>query len=155
VEKDADAEVIFWEIYIDDAGEDLVFNNYIRIKVFTERGKESQSTVELPYRGNRRLVDIAGRTIKPDGSIVELKKDSIFDRTVVRAGGLTLKVGSFAIPAVDPGSVIEYRWKEVRPGTMANYIRLYFQREIPVQLVRYHLKPLRADIGFSTLGMGT
>jgi hypothetical protein len=155
VEKDADAEVIFWEIYVDDAGDDLVFNNYIRIKVFTERGKESQSTIELPYFGRYRLVDIAGRTIKPDGSIVELKKDAIFDRTVVKAGGFKVKVKSFAMPAVEPGAVIEYRWREVRPGALANYIRLYFQRDIPVQFVRYHLKPLSGDIGYSSLGMST
>src|SRR5712692_2606480 len=81
VEKDADAEAIFWEVRINDAGEDLIFSHYIRIKVFTERGKESQSKIDITYRGRNRITDIAGRTIKPDGSIVELKKDAIFDRT--------------------------------------------------------------------------
>ena len=39
VEKDADAEVIFWEVRVHDSDYDLVFNHYIRVKVFTERGK--------------------------------------------------------------------------------------------------------------------
>ncbi|MDQ1708294.1 MAG: hypothetical protein QOJ88_1505, partial [Pyrinomonadaceae bacterium] len=43
---------------------------------------------------------------------------------------------------VEPGSIIEYRWKEVRNDALANYIRLYFQRDVPVQLVKYYIKPL-------------
>ena len=39
VEKDADAEAIFWEVRVDDAPEgDLIFTHYVRIKIFTERG---------------------------------------------------------------------------------------------------------------------
>jgi len=50
VEKDADAEAIFWEVKIDDNPEgDLIFSHYIRIKVFTERGRESQSKVDIPF----------------------------------------------------------------------------------------------------------
>src|SRR5882672_7134397 len=73
VEKEADAEALFWEVRIDDShlGE-LSLKNYIRIKIFTERGKESQSKVDLPYLGFRRIKDIAARVIKADGSIVEL-----------------------------------------------------------------------------------
>src|SRR3954463_11508837 len=72
VEKDADAEAIFWEVRADDGGEeDFVLSNDIRIKIFTERGRESQSKVEIPYFGETRIKDIAARTIKPDGSIVE------------------------------------------------------------------------------------
>jgi hypothetical protein len=141
VEKDADAEVIFWEVRVNDAGEDLVFNHYLRIKVFTDRGKESQSKIDITYRGNRRIADIAGRTVKPDGTIVELKKDAIFERTIVKVGSLKYKAKSFAMPAVEPGAIIEYRWKEVRPGAWANYVRLHFQRDIPIQSVKYYLKP--------------
>jgi hypothetical protein len=40
VEKDADAEALFWEVRIDDSPDgDLIFNHYIRVKVFTERGR--------------------------------------------------------------------------------------------------------------------
>ena len=101
VEKDADAEAIFWEVRINDAAEDLVFSHYIRIKVFTERGKESQSRIDIPFNGRNRIVDIAGRTIKPDGSIVELKKDAIFERTIVKVGGLKVKANVAARRTAD------------------------------------------------------
>ena len=155
VEKDADAEAIFWEVRVNDAASDLVFSHYIRIKVFTERGKESQSKIDIPYLGRNRIVDIAGRTIKADGSIVELKKDAIFDRTIAQLGGRKIKAKSFAMPSVEPGVIIEYRWKEVRPFQLANNVRLQFQRDIPVQFVKYYLKPLQADINYSSLGMAT
>ncbi len=155
VEKDADAEAIFWEVQLNDAGEDLIFSHYIRIKVFTERGKESQSKIDITFFGRNRIVDIAGRTIKTDGSIVELKKDAVFDRTIAQVGGQKLKAKSFAMPSVEPGVIIEYRWREVRPFQLADNVRLHFQRDIPVQFVKYSLKPLRTTIGYSSLGMAT
>ncbi|HKP11176.1 MAG TPA: DUF3857 domain-containing protein, partial [Blastocatellia bacterium] len=149
VEPDADAEAILWDVRVDDQGTDLVFTNYIRIKVFTERGKESQSQIDLPYTNRMKISDIAGRTIKPDGTITELKKDAVFERTIVKLSGVKIKSKSFAMPGVEPGAIIEYRWREVYVHTDADNVRLYFQRDIPVQLVRYHIKPFH----FFTYGM--
>src|SRR6185436_2544849 len=36
----------------------------------------------------------------------------------------------------------EYRWREVRNDRIADYIRLQFQRDVPVRLVKYYIKPL-------------
>ena len=152
VEKDADAEALFWEVRINDAFRDLEFSHYIRIKVFTERGKESQSKIDITFSGSNRIVDIAGRTIKPDGSIIDLKKDAIFERTIVKLGGFRVKAKTFAMPSVEPGVIIEYRWKEIRPNQMANNMRLQFQRDIPVQSVKYYLKPAQ-NVGYPALGM--
>jgi hypothetical protein len=146
VEKDADAEAIFWEVRLSDEVEGgtprTVLRHYIRIKVFSERGRESQSKIDIPFLSNWKLEDIAARTIKPDGSIVELKKVDILERTIEKLSGIKIKAKSFAMPGVEPGAIIEYRWKETRNDRLANYIRLYFQREVPVQLVKYYIKPL-------------
>jgi hypothetical protein len=54
VEKDADAEALFWEVKIDDSlAEELSLKNYIRVKIYTERGKESQSKIDIRYAGTR------------------------------------------------------------------------------------------------------
>jgi len=147
VEKDADAEALFWEVRIDDNPEgDLIFDHYIRIKVFTERGRESQSKIDIPYgslgSGEVKIRDIAARTVKADGTIVELKKDDVFERTIVKVSGAKVKAKSFAMPAVEVGCIIEYRWREVRVNRSANNIRLQFQRDIPVQRVDYVIKPM-------------
>ncbi|HEX7176393.1 MAG TPA: DUF3857 domain-containing protein [Pyrinomonadaceae bacterium] len=145
VEPDADAEVLFWDVRIDDDQADLVFKHYVRIKVFTDRGRESQSKVDIPYLTKFvQIKDVAGRTIKADGSILELKKSDIFERDIVKANGLKLKAKSFAMPGIEAGAIIEYRWREVRPGAMVRYQRLHFQRDIPMQRVTYHVKPLQS-----------
>jgi hypothetical protein len=152
VDKDADAEAIFWEVYYKDEWDGSVprkvFSHYVRIKVFTQRGVENHGKVDLFYSNRGAIRDIAARTIKPDGSVVEMKKDAVFDREIVRLSGLKVKAKSFALPALEPGVIVEYRWIEQRPLTSL-YTRLHFQREIPVQAVKYYIKPL-SD---TTMGM--
>ncbi|MBO0726637.1 MAG: DUF3857 domain-containing protein, partial [Blastocatellia bacterium] len=144
VEKDADAEAIFWEVYVKDEfeGPDPVktFANYIRIKIFSQRGVENHGKVDIIYFNRGNVHDIAARTIKPDGSIVEMKKDAVFDREIVRLSGVKVKAKSFALPAVEPGSIVEYRWIERRPWTSV-YTRLQLQRDFPIQSVKYYIKP--------------
>src|SRR5207248_5244058 len=83
-EPGADAEAIFWDVKIEDtlAGGDfhLTMSHYIRIKIFTALGKEKYATVEIEQPRRRNITDVTGCTIKPDGSVVELKKDGIFER---------------------------------------------------------------------------
>src|SRR5919206_2790058 len=79
VEKDADAEVLFWDVrvsYEEQGGMPAtVLNHYVRIKIFNERGRESHSKIDIieaKFRGRGiKIKDVAGRTIKADGSIVE------------------------------------------------------------------------------------
>jgi hypothetical protein len=144
VEKDADAEALFWEVVVDDSRSyELSFKNYVRIKVFNERGRDSQSQVKLPYYGDHQIKDIAARVIKPDGTTVEMKKEDVFDRTMVKLSGAKVKVKSFALPGVEPGSIIEYRWRELKPYNSADELRLHFQRDIPVRSVTYYLRPYK------------
>src|SRR5262245_45297563 len=152
VEKDADAEAIFWEVYFKDEWDGSiprkVFSNYVRIKIFSQRGAENHGKVDLIYSSRGSIRDVAARTIKPDGSIVEMKKDAVFDREIVRVSGLKVKAKSFALPVVEPGAIVEYRWIEQRTLTSLD-TRLQLQREFPVQAVKYYIKPL-SDI---TMGM--
>src|ERR1043165_2471089 len=74
VEKEADAEGIFWEVRMDDNPEgDLIFTHYLRVKVFTERGRESQSKIDIYYGklygSDVKISDIAGRPINPHAYI--------------------------------------------------------------------------------------
>jgi len=144
VEPNADAEAIFWDIRIDDTGyDDLVLNHYVRIKIFTERGRDQHSKIDIPYVQGIKIKDVAARTIRADGSIVELAKEDIIEKTVVKVSGLKLRTKTFAFPGIEPGAIIEYKWKEVRSNSSANYMRLQFQRDIPVQAVTYRIKPAR------------
>jgi len=154
VDKDADAEAISWEVRIDDSQPNEVsLNHYLRVKIFTERGKESQSKIDIPFYGSEQIKDIAARVIKADGSILEVKKADVFERTIVKSGGLKVKAKSFALPGIEPGSIVEYRWREIHPGGTISRTRLQFQRDIPVQTVSYFLKPYMG-MRYQTFHMG-
>jgi hypothetical protein len=146
VEEHADAEAIFWEVYVKDEvkGGDprTVLSHYLRIKIFTEKGKELVSRIDLPYDQDTRIDRIAGRTIRPDVQIVKLDEDSVFERTIIKTSEQKIRAKSFAMPGVEPGAIVEYRWREIRRDQLANYIRLELQRDIPVQQVTYCVKPI-------------
>jgi hypothetical protein len=146
VEKDAGAEILLWRVRVADEfqGSDLqrIVYNYVRVKIFDEKGKEKASAVDLPYREPGTIMDVSGRTIKPDGSIVELDGKAVLRRVLAHVGRLSEKAVSFTMPAVEPGAIIEYRWKQTEDDNRFRYFALHFQRDLPVQNVTYYLKPL-------------
>ena len=159
VEPDADAEALLWDVYVTDEDSggtpQTVLNHYLRIKIFNERGRESFSKMDIQFGRiegvglNVKIKDIAARTTKPDGTVLELKETDIFERDLVKGDGIKLKAKSFAVPGIEPGAIIEYRWKEIR-GSVSYYQRLQFAREIPVKLVQYHVKALpHPELGMS------
>lgn len=141
VEADADAEALFWEVRIDDSSEDLSMQHYVRVKVFTDRGREKFSKLDVPFTKRMKIKDLAARVIKADGSIVEVTKQDIIEREIVKAGGVKLKAKSLALPSLEPGSILEYRYREVIDDAGAAGMRLKFQRDIPVQTLSYYYKP--------------
>src|SRR5262249_35442996 len=142
VDKGSDAEALFWNVQIEESEAKVVLSHYIRIKIFTNHGVETQGRVDLPYGGHDSIKDIAGRTIQPDGSVIGLKPDAIFERTIVKGKKTKVQAKSFALPDVKPGALIEYRWTEVLQEADPFHLPLYVQREIPVQLFRFNIKPM-------------
>lgn len=145
VEPGADAEVLFWDVRVEDlvdaSGTRSRLDHYLRVKILSERGRESQGVVSIAFDKGTRIMDIEGRTIRRDGSIVPLGRDAVFERTTLKTTGVKRREKSFSMPAVEPGAIIEYRYREVRGG-LANYLPLQFQRDIPVKSVTYHVKPI-------------
>jgi len=142
VEPDADAEAIFWEVRVDDkkAGK-LSYRHYVRVKIFTERGRERFSKMDIPFMKGKKVEDVAARVIKPDGSVVELKETDIFDRDIAKAGKVRVQAKSFAVPGIEPGVIVEYQYSESIKGDNASGERLVFQRDIPMQRVTYAVRP--------------
>jgi len=80
---------------------------YERIKVLTEKGKE-MATVTMPYISGAEKVDIQGRTIHPDGTIIPLT-DKPADLTDVTTRGIRSSALVFSFPNVEVGSILEFR----------------------------------------------
>lgn len=142
VEPDADAEAIFWETRIDDSdSDDLSLRHYVRVKIYTERGREKYSKFDIPFSKGLKIKELFARVVRPDGSSVEIDKKDIFEREIVKAGGVKIKAKSFAVPNIEPGVIVEYRYKETMDDAGAKGMSLAFQRDVPVRTLSYYYKP--------------
>src|SRR5579871_151513 len=143
VEQGADAEALFWEVQLVDelnrGVRSAVLSNYLRIKIYNNRGRNRASFINIDVNPGSHVDEIDARTIHVDGTVVELSRDAIRE-TETTTGNYRRKQKSFPIPAVEPGSIIEYRWRETRDHSVG-YVRMDFQRDIPVRIVRYMVKP--------------
>lgn len=164
VEAGSDAEAIFWDVRVDDelgSGFHTTLDHYLRIKIFTDRGRDEYAKVDIPYgkfplsEVDISIRDIVARTIKPDGTIVNVAPADIFDQEIVKGRGLRYKSRSFVFPGVTAGSIIEYRWREIRRNTLSFYVRLMLAREIPVQSVKYYIRPATLRLGMRVHSINT
>ncbi|MGA7856719.1 MAG: DUF3857 and transglutaminase domain-containing protein [Terracidiphilus sp.] len=97
-------------LYREETTDDnLHFHSYYeRIKVLTEKGKEL-ATIRIPYEhGQFTVADIKGRTIHADGTIIPLttKPSDLMD---FKTKTLQVNTMVFTLPAVEVGSILEYR----------------------------------------------
>ncbi|MFQ5584349.1 MAG: DUF3857 domain-containing protein, partial [Calditrichia bacterium] len=107
-DPEANAVVLFaiGDLKIDDDF-DLIFKKHVRIKILTEEGKE-YSDIRIPYYYKDKMDGLKAQTILPNGKKIKLKKKEVFeDKT------RWYKYKVFAMPGVEVGSVIEYKY-EVR-----------------------------------------
>lgn len=149
VEPNADAEAIFWEVRVDDSStSETSLRHYVRVKIYTEKGREDFSRKDVYFTKGMKIRDIDARVTKPDGSVIYLKKEDVFEREVVRASGLKIKAKTFALPGIEVGSVVEYRYRETIDDGSAN-MALLFQREIPIRRVTYWIKPFAGTLGMN------
>lgn len=107
----APAVVLYREQTTDDGLH--MYSYYMRVKVLTEGGKD-YANISLPFiTGNGAGVNIdsiAGRTIHADGTIMPFTGKP-YEKLIVKAGGFQEKARVFTLPAVEVGSILEYRYK--------------------------------------------
>jgi len=81
---------------------------YERIKVLTEKGKEL-ATVRIPYEvGTDKVTELQARTIHADGAVIPLTEKPA-DLVDYKSKDVQFKSEVFTMPAVDVGSILEYR----------------------------------------------
>lgn len=103
----ASAIILYRQVDRDDNSYTSHEDNYFRIKILTEEGRK-HADIEIPFfKGNEDIGNIRGRTIKPDGSIVNFD-GKVFEKQLVKAKGLKYLAKTFTLPDVQVGSIIEY-----------------------------------------------
>jgi hypothetical protein len=83
---------------------------YTRLKILTEEGRK-YADVEIPFvKGVENVHGIEARTIRSDGSIVRFD-GTVYEKPIANTHGTKLLAKTFTMPDVQPGSIIEYRYR--------------------------------------------
>ena len=119
----ADAMILYRESTVSAKNADLDGDSdeeYMRIKIFTQAGVQ-KGDIEIPFQKDQEDVkDIRGRTIHPDGTIVNFD-GKVLERTIVKRSGLSVLAKTFSLPDVQPGSIIEYQFRlQGKPAYLHN-----------------------------------
>ncbi len=155
IDPDAGVEILLTEAVYDMLDGDMETQWFVRLRVYSERGVEKLSKIELPYSKDNRISKLEVRTIKPDGTTVVLNKKEIYDRDVIKTGNVRMTVKSFSPPGIQPGVIVEYRYTTLTAG-LPWYVPLYFQGEHPARVVRYKVRLLeRSSMGVRCLFFNT
>ena len=130
-------------LYLDQTTDDhlRMFSFYVRLKVLTEGGKE-YANVEIPFSGNAgiRVDEVSGRTIHPDGSITPFTGKP-YEKLVEKVKGFKLKEKVFTMPAVEVGSILEYRYKLHYDDSYFMHPDWYIQNKLFIRKAHYSWKP--------------
>ena len=140
-------------LYLEDKmdNETHIVMEYARIKILTEKGKES-ATVLVPYVAfYEGAPTIEGRTIHADGTVVPLQGKAS-DLLVSKTGDVKAKQAVFNMPSVEVGSILEYRWTLPMTGShdIGNYSSSYgweipyweVQRSIYIHRAHFFYNPI-------------
>ncbi|HWO02426.1 MAG TPA: DUF3857 and transglutaminase domain-containing protein [Blastocatellia bacterium] len=138
---DAEAAVLFREGELNDTYADgTSLKVYIRIKIFSDRGRR-YAEVQLPYRVELgRVSDLHARTIRPDGSMVEVESRDVFDKILLKTNHGIWRAKVFTMPAVEAGAIIEYRYRQTYPRGF-RYFALDLQSDLFIKELHYTIQP--------------
>ncbi len=138
---DADAAILFREGELNDTYTDgTSLKVYIRIKTFNDRGRRS-AEIQLPYRVELgRISDVQARTIRPDGSMVEVESRDVFDKILLKTNHGIWRAKVFTMPAVEAGAIIEYRYRQTYPKGF-RYFALDLQADLFIKELHYSIQP--------------
>jgi hypothetical protein len=146
---DAPAAVLDWLQRSDDDA--LRANEYVRMKIFKEEGKK-YGDVEIVYMPRYLSIsDLEARTIRPDGTIVPFT-GKVYEKVIVKSGGVRVVSKTFSLPDVQPGCIIEYHYQTNAKNRFVPLFGTHFtvQREIPVLKTSIWMRSLPRPTSFFT-----
>jgi hypothetical protein len=149
----APAVILYREVDRDDNGQTTHENDYIRIKILTEEGR-NYGNVEIPfYTESEDIVNVRARTVHSDGSIAEFD-GKVFEKSLAKGRGSRFTAKSFTLPDVQVGSVIEYYFTHdfKQDQVYEHKVLLYgsqwiLSSDLFTKSARFSLKPYSASYG--------
>jgi hypothetical protein len=130
--------ILVEEALRDERGGKFVFSYHLRAKILSGEGRKL-ADLEIPIGKKRSaLKSWWGRTILPDGRVLELPESALTEQTVVKWAKGRSGVLKGALQGVEPGAVIDYGFVVQASGYVpVDFVQL--EREWPVRNLRYVL----------------
>lgn len=151
-EPGADAMILYREVNVD--AKNSTVNNYIRIKIFTTKGVSDQSDIQIPYdKAQESIQGIRGRTIRPDGTVVDFQGNT-FDSEIAKGSGIKYLAKTFTMPDVQPGCIIEYQYREQYDDRYYWSLGWVIQSDLYTRDAQFSIKPDDADYALPLLWRG-
>lgn len=142
----ASAVILDWVQRSDDPNQRS--SEYVRIKILKDDGKKygDISITHLPLLTN--IEKIRARVTTPDGKVVPFT-GKVYDKVVVKAGGVRIVSKTFTLPDVQAGAILEYSYERGFRNNLIFDTSFTVQRELPVLHETLWLRPYTQG-GFST-----
>jgi hypothetical protein len=139
----APAVILYRQVDRDDNGLTSHEDNYYRIKILTEEGRE-YSEVKIPcFKDRGNIVGIRARTIRPDGTVVNFE-GKIIEKFMTKGSGPKYLAKTFTLPDVQVGSIIEYYYTEDLSETNIFDSHWILSNELFTERAKFSLKPYEA-----------
>lgn len=139
----ADAMILYRENLVDASMDNIDGDSdeeYIRIKIFTQAGT-TRANVEIPFfRDSMKVKDVEGRTIRPDGSIVKFD-GKVLESVITRRSGYKFLAKTFTLPDVQPGCIIEYKYRRQGLPNSLHDMEWIVSQDIFTREARFSMKP--------------
>jgi len=127
-----DAEILRSEHAFDFSGGETTRTCKRRIKVYTERGVDLVRNVGIDYKKGVSLKRLAGRLVRPDGSMTEFGAADFRDGVLAKIGDSSWRTRRLSLSTLQPGDVVEFTWDEVYDGWLLAQV-IYVQETLPVR----------------------
>jgi hypothetical protein len=134
----ASAEYLYRQVDRDDSK--FVESVYVRIKILGDSGL-NYANVEIPFvQGIERIRSIQARTIHPDGSVVNFD-GTTYEKPIVKSERVKYLAKTFTLPAVEVGSILEYRYEHTLPFGWVYDSHWILSTELFTKFARFSLVP--------------
>lgn len=115
---------------------------YVRVKILTEAGLK-YANVQIPYyKGAERISDVQARTIRSDGSVVNLT-GPVYDQPIAKSGSAGYVAKTFTLPEAEVGSILEYRYQRNLPFGWVFDSHWILSDQLFTRFARFSLVPNR------------
>ena len=131
---DTAAEFIFQYVTMYETVYDSTYEVYKRAKIFDSKAIDYFKKVEITYFDSTNIDNIKARTIKSDGTIIELERSDIFETRSIKHRYFSTWVKTFALPNLEVGDIVEYQYQKTTRNLPSKIH--YIQDQYPIQHYR-------------------